>query len=43
MMTLRHITAAEVRYQQRERERERERYSVRDKIVNEKEKDRNSN
>ena len=39
MMTLRHITAAEVHHQQRERERERER----EKDVNQKEKERNSN
>ena len=31
MMTLRHITAAEVRHQQKQRERERERWIVREK------------
>ena len=38
MITLRYITAAEKRHQQRERERERERENV-----NEKEKERNPN
>ena len=38
MMTLRHITAADVRHQQRERESERER-----KTANKKEKERNLN